>query len=1000
MNAIGESRKEASDRKVEILNAKLKTRIGFWNVRTMYDTGKLAQVISEMRRYNIDILGVSESRWTGSGRLTTSTGETVLYSGRDDHQHREGVAIILKKGVEKSLIEWKPVNSRLMKIRLRGKQINTTIIQCYAPTNDSDDTRKDEFYEQLQAVLETTPRHDMRIVMGDLNAKMGNNNTEHDRAMGREGCGVMNENGERLAEFCTMHDLVIGGTLFQHKVIHKLTWHSPNGKDQNQIDHLMINGTWRRSLLDVKVKRGADIGSDHHLVTAVLRIKLKKTGSRKIARKQFDVGKLNDTKVRGYFVLQLKNRFQALADMLDHTEPKSDDINTMWEQTKTTYVKTSEACLGYKHKEKKEWLSDDTWQTVENRRALKKKVNEAKSERLKEKYRKQYQETNKVVRRKARADKRAYLENLASQAEEAARKGEQGKVYKITKIVSGKHRRTTEAPIVDKKGQLLTTESQQEARWAEHFQEVLNRPPPTTEPNIQHAENDLDISIEPPTKEEIVSAIKSQKNGKAPGQDNLNAELFKADPDLASKILQPLFKTIWEGKEIPDDWSEGIIIKIPKKGNLRDCNKWRGITLLSIPSKIMAKIIEQRLTEAVDKKLRNEQAGFRKGRGCIDQIFALRNIIEQCTEWQRQIYINFIDFEKAFDSIHREGLWNILRLYGIPQHIVDLIKTFYANFKCRVGSSSLVFQVKTGVRQGCVMSALLFNIVIDWVMRRTTEDQTRGIRWTLFSALEDLDFADDLALVSHTHQHMQEKTSRLSYFAQQVGLKINQKKSEVMALNISDPLPIHVNGEALLTTNEFTYLGSIVRYDGGAHNDIKNRINKARNAFRMLNNIWKSQQYRNKTKLKLYQSCVLSTLLYGAECWRMTENDIRQLSVFHTRSLRRICRIFWPSKISNKDLLTRCQQDSMANIITKRRWNWIGHVLRREHDSIPRVALHWTPEGRRKRGRPKITWRRTVEEEIKSMNLTWGDIQKKAQNRPEWRTFVAALHARGIMGSK
>lgn len=197
-------------------------------------------------------------------------------------------------------------------------------------------------------------------------------------------------------------------------------------------------------------------------------------------------------------------------------------------------------------------------------------------------------------------------------------------------------------------------------------------------------------------------------------------------------------------------------------------------------------------------------------------------------------------------------------------------KTFYTNFKCRVGNSSLTFQVKTGVRQGCVMSALLFNIVIDWVMRRTTEDKPRGIWWTLFSVLEDIDFADDLALVSHTHQHMQEKTSCLSYFAQQVGLKINQKKSEVMALNISDPLPIHVNGEALITTNEFTYLGSTVRYDGGAHTDIKNRINKARNAFRMLNNIWKSQQYRIKTKLNLYQSCVLSTLMY-ANCQSSTQ---------------------------------------------------------------------------------------------------------------------------------
>ena len=299
-----------------------------------------------------------------------------------------------------------------------------------------------------------------------------------------------------------------------------------------------------------------------------------------------------------------------------------------------------------------------------------------------------------------------------------------------------------------------------------------------------HAEVDLDISSEPLTKEDIISAIKTLKNRKAPGRDNLSAELFKADPGVAAEILMPLFAAIWRERMIPNDWSEGIIVKIPKKGALKDCNNWRGITLLSIQSKILAKIIIQRISVAVDQQLRKEQAGFRKGRGCIEQIFALRNIIEQCTEWQRQLYINFVDFEKDFDSIHRESLCRILRMYGIPQQLVLIIKSFYSSFTCRVGTSDISFKVKTGVRQGCVMSALLFNLAIDWVMRRTTEDQTRGIRWTLFSELENLDFADDLALFSHTHQHMQEDTSRLCEFAQQIGLNISEKKTEVMTLNI------------------------------------------------------------------------------------------------------------------------------------------------------------------------------------------------------------------------
>ena len=119
-------------------------------------------------------------------------------------------------------------------------------------------------------------------------------------------------------------------------------------------------------------------------------------------------------------------------------------------------------------------------------------------------------------------------------------------------------------------------------------------------------------------------------------------------------------------------------------------------------------------------------------------------------------------------------------------------------------------------------------------------------------------------------------------------------------------------------TEIFTYLGSTVRNDGGSGNDIMNRLNKARNVFRTLNNVWKSSQYSKPTKIKLYQSCVLSTLLYGSECWRMTENDSNS-QYFHTKSLRRILPIFWPNTISNEDLLRQSNQESISTILIRRR---------------------------------------------------------------------------------
>ena len=109
----------------------------------------------------------------------------------------------------------------------------------------------------------------------------------------------------------------------------------------------------------------------------------------------------------------------------------------------------------------------------------------------------------------------------------------------------------------------------------------------------------------------------------------------------------------------------------------------------------------------------------------------------------------------------------------------------------------------------------------------------------------------------------------------------------------------------------------------------------------MLNPVWKLQQFKTHTKLKLYKSCILSTLLYVWERWRMTEKDISNLSPFHTKNLRKIVRIFWPQKNSNRDLLDKCQQERIEITIARRRWRWIGHIFRKDQGSILRVAVEW-----------------------------------------------------------
>ena len=164
-----------------------------------------------------------------------------------------------------------------------------------------------------------------------------------------------------------------------------------------------------------------------------------------------------------------------------------------------------------------------------------------------------------------------------------------------------------------------------------------NKPPPK-EADMQEAARDLDVNTNPLGKDQ--SSHQLSRERKIPWTEQSRAEVFKADPQLAADLLQPLLRDIWEEKKLHEDRTEGVIVKIQKKGALKNCNKSRGITLLSVPSKILAKIIVQPIAETVDQHLRGEHVGFWKGKGCTDQIFILRNIIEQCTECQRQLYIN------------------------------------------------------------------------------------------------------------------------------------------------------------------------------------------------------------------------------------------------------------------------------------------------------------------------------------------------------------------------
>ena len=963
--------------------------VGCWNVRTMMTTGKTVQISREMKRYHIDVLGLSEIRWTGTGRMKLADENLLLFAG-EENDDQKGVGIMISKDTQKSLMEWNPISSRIITARFYSRFRRTTIIQTYAPTNEAAEEDKDEFYHQLQTTLDRCNKNDIIIIMGDLNAKVGNDNANIEQVMGKQGTGTRNENGERLCDFCHTNGFVITGTCFKHKDIHKVTWTSPDGITKNQIDHILIKKKYRTSVEDTRVYRGADAATDHYLVKMTLHLKLHRNPDKSKNRTRFDNGKLIDQTIKDKFNITVSNRFSALSE--------TEDINTNCDQIERVLTETAQEVLGRVKKKSKQWLSTETWTAIDERRKINDKINSTRSERVKKALKKEYSAMDKTVKRKAREDKRKWLEDIAGEAEKAAENGRMKDIYAATNVISNRKTRQSKA-IKNKNGQPTTDTDERKERWAEYFEEILNRDTPDNpiqdsevgQPEIE------DIDVSEITEEEIRRALRKAKNGKAPGIDEIPLELLNTNNDTTINELGKLFKKIWNEEKIPDKWKKGIIIKLPKKGDLTDCRNWRGITLLTVMSKIMSRVIINRIQNGIDKRLRKEQAGFRSSRNTVEQIFILRNIVEQVNEWKAPLYLHFVDFEKAFDSVHRESLWKIMKIYGIPDKLINMTKILYEEFQCSVledGELTRWFKITRGVKQGCVMSGFLFLLVIDWVMRKSTEGHRNGIRWNFTTNLEDLDFADDVVLLASKHAHIQDKTNRLVENSARVGLKLNIPKCKVMTTNTRQNAPVTIGDTQIENVQEFTYLGATIGKDGGGTEDLQNRLHKAKGTFYNLSKVWRMRNIGRNTKVKLFKTLVRSVLLYGCEAWKITKTEEKKIDSFQFTCLRRILGIRWPQKIRNDHIEEMTGINKISEEIRRRQWNWIGHVLRREPNNDCRVALDWRPEGRRAVGRPKNTWRRTVEKERKKAGWSgWNEVRVIAQDRAGWKSTVAALCA-------
>ena len=228
-----------------------------------------------------------------------------------------------------------------------------------------------------------------------------------------------------------------------------------------------------------------------------------------------------------------------------------------------------------------------------------------------------------------------------------------------------------------------------------------------------------------------------------------------------------------------------------------------------------------------------------------------------------------------------------------------------------------------------------------------------------------------------------------------IGLTISSKKTKNMLVGSHPPpVDVKVDDKTIEVVDDFTYLGTSLTNEGSMDKEISCRIGKASAAFNKLAKIWKSRKIPLSLKMKFYNSNVISTLLYASETWHLKVNQERKIDAFDIRCLRKILRIKWSDFLTNVEVRQRCKQHRASNLICKRRLSWFGHVNRFPSSRIAKQSMQWVPRGKRKRGRPKMNWRQTIERDLKSVGSGWYTASRLAANRPKWNVFAASCVSR------
>ena len=428
-------------------------------------------------------------------------------------------------------------------------------------------------------------------------------------------------------------------------------------------------------------------------------------------------------------------------------------------------------------------------------------------------------------------------------------------------------------------------------------------------------------------------------------------------------------------------------IRLPKKSKAVECTEFRTLSLMSHMLKVLLRIILRRNKILLEKEIDVTQSGFIGGKGTREGIFNMRTISERYLQLNKEIYVCFIDYEKAFDRVNHEKLIQSLQRIGVRGRDIRFIRNLYWDQKAFIkleNSLSDEIKIKRGVRQGCVLSPTLFNLYTEMIFREIEDLPGINIGGR---NVNNLRYADDTVLVAENEEHLQNLLDTVNNSGLCYGMKMNAKKTKSMVISRKEAKPrikIKIGQTDIEQVDNFIYLGQMITEDGRSDKEIIRRISIAKGIFnKMSKNVLCKKETSLKTRKRILTCYVWSTLLYGADTWTLNTEMIKRLSAFEMWCYRKMLRISWYDKISNEEVLKWIKEKrTLVTSIKIKKLKLFGHIVRR--NNLQRDLMEGHINGKRGRGRPITTWTSNIQEWT---GLKYSEAIRAAHDRPLWRAI-------------